>query len=448
MAKSKTVFVCDNCGADYPKWVGKCSSCGAWDSLKEFKPSKAKGRTAGAPTEMKELKQIDRKKTERLDSGLNELDLVLGGGLVPASILLFGGEPGIGKSTLLLQLAGALAEKDILALYFSGEESAEQLAMRADRLGIDSGSLQIASEANVDQMESIVNQVKPALVIVDSIQTAYVDSGENLPGSIGQVRACANQLLRLAKEAGVTIILVGHITKDGYLAGPKMLEHLVDTVLYLEGDRQHQFRLLRAVKNRFGATNEIGVYEMSGSGLQPVVNPSELFLDPNRRNVSGSVIVSDMEGNRTFFLEVQALVSPAAYGNPQRNVTGFDLRRLQMLLAVIERRAGLRVGTQDVFVNAVGGLKLDEPAADLGVIAAVVSSMKDKAVQSEMLILGEVGLGGEVRGVQRIRRRLEEAVRLGFQHVVLPASDVKHGKDLELDLIPVNSVLEMVDKIF
>ncbi len=448
MAKTRTVFVCDNCGAEYPKWVGKCSACGAWETIREFRPSKSRGRQDSSPTEVHDLRDIDRKRSERLVSGLSDLDLVLGGGLVPASIVLFGGEPGIGKSTLLLQLAGALAEKDVPSLYFSGEESAEQLAMRADRLGIDSKRLQIASEASIERMEEVINRVSPNLVIVDSIQTAFVESAENLPGSIGQVRACANQLLRLAKQQQITVVMVGHITKDGYLAGPKMLEHLVDTVLYLEGDRQHQFRLLRAVKNRFGATNELGVYEMMSTGLQPVANPSELFLDPNRKNVSGSVIVSDMEGNRTFFLEVQALVSPAAYGNPQRNVTGFDLRRLQMLLAVLERRAGQRVATQDVFINAVGGLKLDEPGADLGVIAAIVSSMKDQPINAETLLLGEVGLGGEVRSVQHIRRRLEEAVKLGFKHAAVPAGDVKHARDLQLNVIPVNSVNEAIDLLF
>jgi DNA repair protein RadA/Sms len=333
-------------------------------------------------------------------------------------------------------------------LYFSGEESAEQLVLRADRLGISSEHLLIANESALESMEDSIRAQKPQVVVIDSIQTAFSEEGDSLPGSLNQVRHCANRFMRLAKELNVVMILVGHITKDGYLAGPKMLEHLVDTVLYLEGDRQHQVRLMRAVKNRFGATSELGVYEMTSKGLQTVENPSELFLDPQRPKVSGSVVVSDLEGNRTFFLEVQALVSTAAYGNPQRNVTGFDLRRLQMLLAVLERRAGYRMGTQDVFINVVGGFKLDEPAADLGIAAAIVSGMKDRDVDPATLVLGEVGLGGEVRGVQGIRRRVEEAARLGFKRVLVPERDARHLKDLKLEVIPVNSLQAALDVLF
>jgi len=448
MAKTRTTYVCDNCGAEYPKWVGKCSACGAWESIREFREAKVKGVAAAAPPSVRTLSQKNAAPLKRLATGERDFDQVTGGGLVPGSILLFGGEPGIGKSTLLLQLAGRLAAEHVDCLYFSGEESVEQLGMRAKRLGIHSERLAIANASAVEGIVTEIQERNPAVVVIDSIQTTYTEEGESLPGSLSQVRSSANRFLRLAKDRDVVIILVGHITKDGYLAGPKMLEHLVDTVLYLEGDRQHQVRLLRAVKNRFGATSELGVYEMTPIGLQPVANPSELYLDPQRAAVSGSVIVSDLEGNRTFFLEVQALVSNAAYGNPQRNVTGFDLRRLQMLLAVLERRVGFRMGTQDVFTNVVGGFKLDEPAADLGVAVAVVSSLKDRPVDPRTLVLGEVGLGGEVRGVQQIRRRLEEAAKLGFKQAVVPESDRKHLDGLDMRITPVRSVLEAVDTLF
>ncbi|MBC8376921.1 MAG: DNA repair protein RadA [FCB group bacterium] len=448
MAKSKTVYVCDDCGAEHPKWVGRCGSCGAWETVKEFKQSKLKVSRSGQRAELKPLDKITRDAENRIKTSQSEFDSVVGGGLVKGSIILFGGQPGIGKSTLLLQLSGLMAAAGHPILYFSGEESGEQLAMRADRLGVKAEKLMFANDSVVENIARSINELKPAVVIVDSIQTAYSEAGENLPGSISQVRESAALLLRVAKEMNVCIILVGHITKDGYLAGPKMLEHLVDTVLYLEGDRQSQVRLLRAAKNRFGSTSELGVYEMAREGLIPVENPAKLFLSQRHSDVSGTVVVTSQEGSRTFFLEVQALVASASYGNPQRNVTGFDLRRLQMLLAVLERRAGFQLGTQDVFINVVSGLKIAEPAADLGVAIAIISSLKNRVVDAGALIIGEVGLGGEVRNVGQIRRRVEEAKKLGFNRIILPHGEHKGLADLGLAIVPVRSLSAAVDEVF
>ncbi|MBT4362210.1 MAG: DNA repair protein RadA [Candidatus Marinimicrobia bacterium] len=448
MAKSKTVYVCDDCGAEHPKWVGRCGSCGAWETVKEFKQSKLKVTPSGPRAELKPLDKITRDAENRIKTSQSEFDSVVGGGLVKGSIILFGGQPGIGKSTLLLQLSGFMAVAGHPILYFSGEESGEQLAMRADRLGVKAEKLMFANDSVVENIARSIHELKPAVVIVDSIQTAYSEAGENLPGSISQVRESAAQLLRVAKEMNVCIILVGHITKDGYLAGPKMLEHLVDTVLYLEGDRQSQVRLLRAAKNRFGSTSELGVYEMAREGLIPVENPAKLFLSQRHSDVSGTVVVTSQEGSRTFFLEVQALVASASYGNPQRNVTGFDLRRLQMVLAVLERRAGFQLGTQDVFINVVSGLKIAEPAADLGVAIAIISSLKNRVVDAGALIIGEVGLGGEVRNVGQIRRRVEEAKKLGFNRIILPHGEHKGLADLGLTIVPVRSLSAAVDEIF
>ncbi|MCF7824510.1 MAG: DNA repair protein RadA [Candidatus Marinimicrobia bacterium] len=447
MAKSKTVYVCDECGAEHPKWVGRCGTCGAWETVKAFKHSPLKAGK-GSSSVLKPLNQIVRHGDNRIPSTQSEFDAVLGGGLVRGSIILFGGQPGIGKSTLLLQISGLMATAGHKILYFSGEESGEQLAMRADRLDVGSENLMFANESIVESMTRSIEEQRPVVTIVDSIQTTYSENGENLPGSITQVRDSAAQLLRVAKELNVCIILVGHITKDGYLAGPKMLEHLVDTVLYLEGDRQSQVRLLRAAKNRFGSTSELGVYEMLRQGLIPVENPAKLFLSQRHSDVSGTVVVTSQEGSRTFFLEVQALVGGASYGNPQRNVTGFDLRRLQMLLAVLERRIGFQLGTQDVFINVVSGLKIAEPAADLGVAIAIISSLKNQVVDAGALIIGEIGLGGEVRNVGMIRQRVEEAKKLGFSHVILPQGDHKNLKDIGLDISPVRSVSEAVDIVF
>ncbi|MEA3288260.1 MAG: DNA repair protein RadA, partial [Candidatus Marinimicrobia bacterium] len=398
--------------------------------------------------ELRSLNEMSHGESNRIRTSQAEFDAVVGGGLVKGSIILFGGQPGIGKSTLLLQLCGLMAEAGHAILYFSGEESGEQLAMRADRLGVRADKLMFANEAVVENISRSMEELRPTLVVVDSIQTAYSESGENLPGSLSQVRESAAQLLRVAKSLNVCTVLVGHITKDGFLAGPKMLEHLVDTVLYLEGDRQSQVRLLRAAKNRFGSTSELGVYEMQRKGLIPVENPAKLFLSQRHSDVSGAVVVTSQEGSRTFFLEVQALVAGAAYGNPQRNVTGFDLRRLQMLLAVLERRAGFQLGTQDVFINVVSGLKIAEPAADLGVAIAIISSLKNQIVDAGALLIGEIGLGGEVRNVGQIRRRVEEAKKLGFHHIILPYGEHKDLKDLGLHITPVRSVVEAVDVVF
>lgn len=401
------------------------------------------------PRQLKSLSESAQQTFQRIESGLEEFDRVIGGGFVPGSLVLMGGQPGIGKSTLLLQICGRLAAADKPVLYFSGEESLHQVADRANRLGAAEQNLHFANEQVVENIQAAVEKHSPAAVVVDSIQTTYSERSDNLPGSITQVRESADILMRAAKAAHTVIILVGHITKDGYLAGPKMLEHVVDTVLYLEGDRQNQFRMLRAVKNRFGSTHELGVFEMGTRGLTPVVNPSELFLSNRAQDVSGTAITSHLEGSRSFLVEVQALVSSAVYGNPQRNVTGYDLRRLSMLLAVLDRRLGFGMGIQDVFVNVVGGLKLEETAVDLGILMAVLSSLKDIPINPQTVIIGEVGLGGEVRAVSHLRQRLMEARKLDFKTVVCPKANQKDLTNLKgINIVAVRTVSEALESLF
>ncbi len=448
--KTKIFFECEHCGAEYAKWQGKCDTCGAWESIIEVRSAGiGAGNRHTTPGELHSLTQTGAMRFKRLKTGLEEFDRVVGGGFVPGSLVLIGGQPGIGKSTLLLQISGRLAAQKQSVLYFSGEESLPQVADRAQRLHAAQEQLHFANEQVVENIQAAIEQYKPAAVVVDSIQTTYSESSSNLPGSISQVRESAEILMRVAKSLHTVIILVGHITKEGYLAGPKMLEHVVDTVLYLEGDHQNQFRMLRAQKNRFGSTHELGVFEMLSAGLKPVENPSELFLANRTENVSGSAIISHQEGSRAFLAEVQALVSSAVYGNPQRNVTGFDLRRLAMLLAVLDRRLGFGMGTQDVFVNVVGGLRLEEPAVDLGISLAIISSLKDIPLDSQTLVLGEVGLGGEVRAVSHLRQRLTEARKLKFMRVVCPEANRKDISRIDgLSIMPVRTVSEALDKLF
>lgn len=450
MAKQKIVYECEHCGTQYAKWQGKCDGCGAWESILEMRTSTtARSGTNAQPRQLKSLSESAQQTFQRINTGLAEFDRVIGGGFVPGSLVLMGGEPGIGKSTLLLQICGRLAAADRPVLYFSGEESLHQVADRANRLGAAEKNLHFANEQVVENIQAAIETYKPAAVVVDSIQTTYSERSDNLPGSITQVRESADTLMRSAKSAHTVIILVGHITKDGYLAGPKMLEHVVDTVLYLEGDRQNQFRMLRAVKNRFGSTHELGVFEMGTRGLKPVLNPSELFLSNRAQDVSGTAITSHLEGSRSFLVEVQALVSSAVYGNPQRNVTGYDLRRLSMLLAVLDRRLGFGMGTQDVFVNVVGGLKLEETAVDLGILMAVLSSLKDIPVNPQTVIIGEVGLGGEVRAVNHLRQRLMEARKLDFKTVVCPQANQKDLANLKgIDILPVRTVSQALESLF
>ena len=451
MVKSKTIYECEHCGTQYAKWQGKCDTCAAWESISEVRVSpKANRNDHLTPVqELKSLHDSANQKFERMTTGLEEFDRVIGGGFVPGSLVLIGGQPGIGKSTLLLQISGLLAAQNQTVLYFSGEESLHQVADRANRLSAAENHLKFANEQIVENIQAAVEKFKPAAVIVDSIQTAYSERSDNIPGSISQIRESAEILMRSAKRTNTVIILVGHITKDGFLAGPKMLEHVVDTVLYLEGDRQNQFRMLRAVKNRFGSTHELGVFEMGERGLTVVKNPSELFLGNRALDVSGTAITSHLEGSRSFLVEVQALVSSAVYGNPHRNVTGYDLRRLSMLLAVLDRRLGFGMGTQDVFVNVVGGLRLEETAVDLGILMAVLSSLKDIPIDPHTVIIGEVGLGGEVRGVSHLRQRLAEARKLDFRTVVCPSVNQKDLSNLKgIQIAPVKTVSDALKLLF
>lgn len=420
--KRKTVFACTECGAQFPKWMGRCTECGNWNTLVEETYSvpagKSKSRRAKTPVN---ISKISSSPAKRISTDIEEFDRVVGGGLMPGGVMLLGGNPGIGKSTIILQILGKIAEKATGAVcYFSGEESEHQIGERANRLDIRSNDLLISNENQVENILSILNDTKPKIAVVDSIQTAFTDEVDSLPGGVTQVRESASLLQQFAKEHDCVLVLIGHITKEGRIAGPKMLEHLVDTVLYLEGDNHHYYRILRSVKNRFGATNEVGIFEMKEQGMIPVGNPSNMFLQERNAHIPGSVVVPSMEGTRPFLVELQALVSNANYGTPQKNATGIDIKRLSMLLAVLERRLGVLVGTQDVFVNLVGGLQVDEPAIDLGIITAVASSFRDVPVPSKTVIVGEVGLGGEVRSVSHINTRVQEIQRMGFERAIIP----------------------------
>ena len=418
-SRSITVYLCSNCGTDYPKWLGQCPNCNEWGTLGEYQVSKSKrGSKNGTPRGSTPLKDIlNKAPTNRMPTSITEVDRVLGGGILPGSLILLGGNPGIGKSTLALQMLGKLKKT---SLYISAEESEDQIAMRAKRLQISSHDMRLSGENNVDKILEQIFLLKPEVVIIDSIQTVYSDSIDSLPGSVGQIRESGQQLLQICKEHGVTIILIGHVTKEGIIAGPRMLEHMVDTVLYLEGDDRYNHRILRSVKNRFGATNEVGIFQMQSRGLIEIENPSELFLAERSVNVAGSAIFPSLEGTRPILVEVQALVSNASFGTPQRNVNGFDLRRLSMLLAVLEKRIKLPMGTRDTFVNLVGGLRIDDPAADLAVIGAIVSSALDKSIPQDMILIGEVGLAGEVRSVSQLEKRLIESQALGFKSAIVP----------------------------
>ena len=430
MAKEKTAYVCSNCGQESPKWVGKCPACGQWNTFKEIRlasdsPRKTAATAASVGHALREnralrLSEIEGRDDPRIDMHDQELNRVLGGGLVPGSIVLLGGEPGIGKSTLSLQTM--LALKDRRILYISGEESAHQLKMRAERLlrqqDTATEHLLILCENSLEQIFEHIREEKPELVVIDSIQTIATDEVESSAGSIAQVRECASQLLRFAKTSGVPVILIGHITKEGTLAGPKILEHIVDTVIQFEGDQHYMYRILRSMKNRFGSTSELGIYEMRQDGLRQVGNPSELLLTGEHQGLSGVAISSAIEGVRPFLVETQALVSTAAYGTPQRQATGFDQRRLNMLLAVLEKRVGFKLMQKDVFLNIAGGLRVTDMAMDLSVIAAVLSSNVDTPIETGWCMAGEVGLSGEVRPVNRIEQRIAEAEKLGFNHII------------------------------
>ena len=426
LMKLKTVYFCQNCGVQSPKWVGKCPSCNEWNTYVEEVVQKNEPGSASAIAKTSYYKknsepvlihEIGEQNEERIEILDKELSRVLGGGIVPGSLVLFGGEPGIGKSTLMLQLA--LQEKNLRVLYISGEESEQQIKMRASRIGLQNKQCYIFTETSTANIISKADEIQPQLIVVDSIQTLYSPSMESSPGSVSQIRQCAAELMKLAKESAIPVFLIGHVTKDGSLAGPKVLEHIVDTVLQFEGERNHVYRLLRTTKNRFGSTNELGIYEMQGTGLREVNNPSEILITAREEAVSGVAIAATLEGLRPMLIETQALVSTAAYGTPQRSATGFDLRRLSMLLAVLEKRCGFRLGVKDVFLNIAGGLKVEDPAIDLALVCAILSSNEDIAIDATICFAGEVGLSGEIRPVNRIEQRIAEAERLGFEQIFI-----------------------------
>ena len=425
MARTKTVYACTECGGASPKWQGQCPHCGAWNTLVESVAAPAPTRfqsVAGARSPVRPLASIVARESPRVPSGLDEFDRVLGGGLVPGGVILLGGDPGIGKSTLLLQ-AGASLGASHRVLYVTGEESAEQIALRAERLGLVNAPVELLAEVQLEAIVAAIGETRPEVVVVDSIQTVYTETLTSAPGSVSQVRECAAQLTRLAKQRGIVVVFVGHVTKEGAIAGPRVLEHIVDTVLYFEGDPHSAFRLVRAIKNRFGAANELGVFAMTERGLRGVSNPSALFLSQHANNVPGSSIVATLEGSRPLLVEVQALVDPVQGGVPRRLAVGLDAQRLALLLAVLHRHGGVETAGYDVFVNAVGGVRILEPAADLAVLTAIDSSLKNRALPAKSIVFGEVGLAGEIRPVQRGLERIREAAKLGFTTMVVPSAN-------------------------
>jgi len=437
LGKKKTIYVCRQCGAQQVRWSGRCDECGEWNSLVEevVTPPRSARRPSFAPAKATPITEIESRDVPRVTTGIDEFDRIMGGGAVLGAAILIGGEPGIGKSTLLLQAADRIAADGLRVLYVTAEESLLQTKLRAGRLGVATHNLLLLAETNVDAILDEMTRVAPSLTIIDSIQMVYSPELPSAPGSVGQVRESAARLVYRAKRSGAPVFLVGHVTKEGNIAGPRTLEHMVDTVLYFEGDRHHAFRLLRAVKNRFGPTNEIGVFQMTRDGLAEVANPSRLFLPDERHSAAGSVVVASMEGTRTFLVEIQALLATARYGSAERKVSGADYARVCMLLAVLERRAGLQLIGQDVFVNVAGGVRVEEPAADLGIAVAVASSFQDFPVPRQTLLIGEVGLGGEVRGVSNIESRLREAAKLGFRHALIPTNspEIPHiSRDIKL----------------
>ena len=433
MAKAKenrTVYLCSACGYETPKWMGKCPGCGAWNTLEEQAPQvqapvKAIKQRPGTGACALRLDEIGEEQAERSTTGIAELDRVLGGGVVEGSLMLVGGDPGVGKSTLLLQASEHLAAAGSRVLYISGEESARQIKMRARRLGVKSENLLILSENAMDEAEKRWEEISPDDMIIDSIQTMYRPDMASAPGSVSQVRECASILMRMAKTTGCAVFLVGHVTKEGAIAGPRVLEHMVDVVLYFEGDRQHQYRILRAVKNRFGSVNEIGLFEMRENGMTAVENPSEMLLSERAKNVPGSCVLPAIEGSRPILVDVQSLTLQSAYGSARRTANGFDTGRLALLLAVLEKRAGVALLGQDVYINVAGGLELSEPAADLALCAAVASSVRERCVPADWAVMGEVGLAGEIRAISQIDRRIAECVRLGFTTCVIPRANLR-----------------------
>jgi len=452
--KLKSVYVCRECGYTQSQWLGKCPSCDQWDVFVEDVVSGSNSKTSVSRASVIDKKPVMLNSViapigERIRTNIGEFDRVLGGGIVDGSLVLLGGEPGIGKSTLLLQVCEQLGNNNQRILYISGEESVAQTQMRAQRLGVKAQNIYVISETNLEVVTNSIAELDPHVIIVDSIQIMYSETLESAPGSVAQVREIANNFMRIAKDTSRAVFLIGHITKEGAIAGPKVLEHMVDTVLYFEGDRYHAYRVLRAVKNRFGPTDEIGVFRMDSEGLQEVSNPSEIFLAERRENISGSVVVTSVEGTRPILVELQALVTPTAYGIPNRKALGVDYNRMMLLLAVLEKRVGLGLSTRDVFINAVGGAKVFEPAIDLGMVLALYSSFKDVNIDQNLIAIGEVGLGGELRSVSHVTMRVKEGIKLGFRKFIVPENDVKKctgSLDLkDIDMYGARTVKDAID---
>ncbi|MBP8813745.1 MAG: DNA repair protein RadA [Laribacter sp.] len=447
MAKSKTVYVCGDCGTQSPKWQGQCPGCGAWNTLVEtvVEPAKAGGRfeSLSVTSTVQTLADVEAVEAPRAPTGIDELDRVLGGGLVRGAVVLIGGDPGIGKSTLLLQALATIGSSRKV-LYVTGEESAAQVALRASRLAVDARSVRLLAEIRLDQILATLRHEAPEVAVIDSIQTMYADTLQSAPGSVAQVRECAAQLTRVAKQTGITIVMVGHVTKEGALAGPRVLEHIVDSVLYFEGDTHSSFRMIRAIKNRFGAVNELGVFAMTDRGLRGVSNPSAIFLSSHRDDVPGSCVLVTQEGSRPLLVEIQALVDEAHAPQPRRLSVGLEQNRLAMLLAVLHRHAGVACFDQDVFINAVGGVRISEPAADLAVLLAIASSLRNRPLPAKMVVFGEVGLAGEVRPVQRGQERLKEAAKLGFTRAIVPAANQPKGGIEGMEIVAVERLDEAV----
>ena len=447
MAKAKTTYACTECGGQSPKWQGQCPQCGVWNTLVETiaaKPATRFQALIGSASEVRSLSSVDTVANPRSPTGIEEFDRVLGGGLVAGGVILLGGDPGIGKSTLLLQ-AMAVMGASRRCLYVTGEESVEQIALRAQRLGLVNAPVELLAEAQLEAIVGAMRLRQPEVVVIDSIQTMYTEALESAPGSVAQVRECAAQLTRLAKQSGITVILVGHVTKEGAIAGPRVLEHIVDTVLYFEGDTHSSFRLVRAIKNRFGAANELGVFAMTERGLKGVANPSALFLSQHGQAVAGSCVLATVEGSRPLLVEVQALVDPAQSGLARRLAVGLDPQRLALLLAVMHRHGGVETGGLDVYVNAVGGMRIGEPAADLAVLMAVYSSLKNKPLENKSLVFGEVGLAGEIRPVQRGQERLREAAKLGFKRAIIPAANKPKQSIDGMEIVAIARIGEAID---
>ncbi|MBI3123851.1 MAG: DNA repair protein RadA [Ignavibacteriales bacterium] len=448
MARNRIKYVCSSCGYESLKWIGRCPSCESWNTFtEELIEEKKTGKKSHAGDEqISKLSDHVVETEERVKTNIAEFDRVLGGGLMPGSVVLIGGDPGIGKSTLVMQAASKV-DGDVL--YVTGEESANQISLRAKRLKVSGDKISIMTETDLDVILGGIKKLEPKVVIVDSIQTTYKPDFDNAPGTVTQIRECTVELMQLAKKTHCAIMIVGHVTKEGMIAGPKILEHVVDTVLQFEGERSYSYRVLRAQKNRFGSTNEIGIFEMHDDGLHEVLNPSEIFLSERDKQTTGSVVTASIEGTRPILLEVQALVTPSSYGNPQRVATGFDYRRLSILLAVLEKRANLRLSIQNVFLNIAGGIRIDEPAVDLAICCAIASNFSDKFARNDTVVIGEVGLGGEVRSVNHIEKRIQEAAKLGFKRIILPTNNIKAIKaKADIEIVGVDNLGNALSKIF